>query len=213
MPSKRKTSAQKRVAFSNPLKNNTKIVYLAVLTIILALSINILFKNTFIASVNGKFITRLELIKELESKNGKSVLNDIVTKEIIFQEAKNKGIKVTENDINNVLEGISANVSQQGSSLSEVLTMQGMTLAELKENIKIQRILEQILADKVSVTDEEVNARYEQDKATYDKSQDVAKIKLSIKDQISQEKLSTAYNTWILEKRASAKIRYFLNYE
>lgn len=163
------------------------------------------------ASVNGKYISKIQFYKELEKNDGRKTLDDMITKEIIYQEAKNKNINISNNEVNAEIANISDSVIKQGSTLSEVLSLQGLTLADLKENIKIQKILENILSDKIAVTDEEISKRFDENKDIYGKDKKLDDVKDSIKAQISQEKLTTAYRDWIQKIKSSANIKYFVN--
>jgi foldase protein PrsA len=145
----------------------------------------------------------------LEKKDGKSVLDDIITKQIIFQEAKKQGILVTQTEVNDEIIKVEESVISQGSTLNDVLVYQGITYEQLVENIKIQKILELILKDQVNVTDSEVEAFYNENKSFYGKDQTLEQLKDSIKYQLYQEKLTTAYRTWINEKKSSSKILLF----
>ena len=174
--------------------------------VILILFIN---RKLNVASVNGKYISRFQYYKELEKKDGKSVLDDIITKQIIFQEAKKQGILVTQTEVNDEIIKVEESVISQGSTLNDVLVYQGITYEQLVENIKIQKILELILKDQVNVTDSEVEAFYNENKSFYGKDQTLEQLKDSIKYQLYQEKLTTAYRTWINEKKSSSKILLF----
>jgi SurA N-terminal domain len=179
------------------------LTFLFIPLVILVFFIN---KKLYVASVNGKLISRYQYFSELEKKDGKTVLDDMVTKQIIYQEAKNQGIVVTASDINAEIKKVEESVVSQGSTLNDVLTYQGITYNQLVENIKIQKILELILKDQVTVTDSEAQTYYNENKSFYGKDQTFDQLKDSIKYQLYQEKLTTVYRTWINEKRSASKI-------
>jgi len=182
------------------------ILILTLIFIPLVILIFFINKKLYVASVNGKFISRFQYYNELEKKDGKSVLDDLITKQIIFQEAKKQGIVVTQTDINDEIKRVEESVVSQGSTLSDVLTYQGITYNQLVENIKIQKILEMILKDQVNITDNEAEAFYNENKSFYGKDQTFEQLKDSIKYQLYQEKLTTAYRTWINERKSTSKI-------
>lgn len=170
----------------------------------------ILNKRIYVANVNGQMISRLEYYKELEKKDGGSVLEDLITKKIIYQEASKNNINVTQSDVDTELNNIRANVMQQGSTLEDVLTYQRLTYDKLLENIKIQKILENLLKDKISITDDEVKSRYEENKDVYGKDKTFEDVKDDISYQLYQEKITDAYRNWISEKRNASAIEKFL---
>ena len=110
-------------------------------------------KRIFIARVNGQPISRIEFYKELQKSSGETVLNDLITKKLISQEADKRGIKISEADVQNELGKIRSSIESQGSTLEDVLTYQGVTKAQLVENIQIQKKLEGILKEQITVSD------------------------------------------------------------
>lgn len=186
------------------------ILVLSVILIPIVILIWFISKRINVANVNGQHISRIEFYKELEKKDGNSVLDDLITKRIIFQEAKKRNIFVSASDIENELNKIRESVISQGSTLEEVLSYQGVTYNQLLENIKIQKILEVILKDNINVSGDEVKARYDQNKDIYGKDKTFDDLKEDIRFQIYQEKITAAYRTWIEEKRNSSIIKKYL---
>ena len=191
------------------IHKNTKIIILSSLVLSLALFISFLFKGHLAASVNGRFITRTQLVKEMEKVDAGKTLDDLITKEIIFQEAKMNNIKIDGSVIDSEILNISNSLTSQGTTLENALSLQGLTMDNLIENIRIQKILEKILADNANITDEEISQRFEDSKTSYPENTKLEDVKAQIKDQLFQEKLTTAYQNWIAEKRSSYKIKIF----
>ncbi|OGM13609.1 hypothetical protein A3A76_03165 [Candidatus Woesebacteria bacterium RIFCSPLOWO2_01_FULL_39_23] len=204
-----KKSNNNKNALFPQIKSN-RIIILASVAILLVIVLNALFRRYFIASVNGRLIARHQLYSELEKKDKGKVLEDIITKEIIFQEAKNNNIKISRDEITSELAKISESINQQGSNLNDVLALQGMTLEELRENIEIQKILEKLLQHKISISDEEIQQRFDDNKSSYSPETKYDDVKESLKAQIFQEKLSDLYRSWIEEKRTNLKVKYFM---
>ncbi|MCL5433096.1 MAG: SurA N-terminal domain-containing protein, partial [Patescibacteria group bacterium] len=87
------------------LKKITSNKVILVLGILIVLAILYLKKDLLIAAtVNGQPITRISVVSELESQAGKQVLDQIVTKTLIFQEAKKQNVNVTQKDIDSEIE-------------------------------------------------------------------------------------------------------------
>jgi hypothetical protein len=192
------------------IHKNSKIIILATLVLFLAVFLNFLFRRYLAASVNGKFITRTELFNELVKADSGKTLDNLITKEIIFQEAKNNNIKIDNSVIDSEIAKISDSLSGQGTNISDALTQQGLTMKDLVENIRIQKILENILGKDITINDDEISKKFEDTKSSYPAGTKFEDVKSQVKDQIFQEKLSTAYQTWIAQKRSSYKIKYYL---
>jgi foldase protein PrsA len=167
----------------------------------------------FAARVNGQFITRISLIRELEKQGGRDVLDSLVIKAIIFQEAKKKGIGVSDEEINAEVSRIEQIVSSQGSTLDEALALQGQNRADFIEQIKVQKLVEKILADKIIVTDEEAQKYFEDNKDLFGEDAKYEDAAENAKNQLMQEKLSSAYQSWIGEARGAASINYFVDFK
>jgi len=162
----------------------------------------------FAAWVGNKPVFRLSLIKELEKQGGKSVLDSLIEKSLISQEAGKAKVIISDDTVNSELSNIEGIVKQQGITLDEALSARGQTRKDLFSQVKLQKTIEQILKDKIVVTDEEIKEYYDtnQIKEAFDTAKD------GIKDTLIQNKLQTEYTKWITELKEKAKIFYFVKY-
>ena len=85
-------------------------------------------------------INRLSVIKDLENK-GEKVLDTIVLKTLINQEAKKRKLTIPQSEIDAEMKKIEVNVSSQGSTLDALLAQQGMTKDDLVGEIKLQLLV------------------------------------------------------------------------
>ena len=192
---------------------NKKFIYILSLSLILislVLFLNSAYKRIYIAKVKGRPISRLEYIKELEKNDKGVVLDNMITKSIIFQEADKNGIKISDADIQTELTNIRLSVESQGTTLEEILLYQGITYEQLLENIEIQKILEIILKDNITVTDEEVKESYEENKDIYGSEKTFEELEESIRYQLIQSKITDSYKTWLDGKKSSSNIQKYL---
>src|SRR3989304_3540866 len=112
--------------------------------------------------LTAKYLKPLnELLSELEKQGGADVLDSLVTKSLIFQEAKKKGVEITQAEIDSEVARIEGVVSAQGSTLDEALALQGQNRTDFIEQIKLQKTVEKILADQLAVSDEEAKTYYD----------------------------------------------------
>ncbi len=197
------------------LKNETVKRNLIVLIGIVILGGGVLyrFKGEFIvASVNGQFISRFSLINELENQGGKATLNSLITQALILQEAKKQGVTVGNDKLDQEMQQIEANLVSQGQNLEQVLGLQGMTEGQLREQIRIQKIAEEIVDKDIEATDEEVENYYKENVDSFPKDEDEGEIKASIKQQLKQQKINEAIQLWIQSLHDNATITYFKNF-
>lgn len=194
-------------------KNSFKTIKIIIL-LILAGALGYLGRSlVFAASVNGQFITRYKLISELEKQGGADVLDSLVTKVIIFQEAKKKGIGVGQEELDSEISRIEGVVSAQGSTLDEALALQGQSREDFIEQLKLQKTVEKLLADQLVVTEEDAKKYYEENKDFYGKDSTFENVAESVKSQLMQDKLSSSYQVWIAEVKSSAKLNYFVDFK
>ena len=195
-------------------KNKKKRTSLIILLLLILLAIFV-YKNVglfVVASVNGKPISRIALIKELEKQGGKQVLDSIITKQTILGEASKKKIAVSDKELSDKIDEVKSDLEKQGTDLESVLKYQNQSMEDFKDTIKMRLIIEKLLADKVKVSGEEIKEYYDKNKDMFDKTKTFEELKDDIKDQVYQGKLSQEYKKWIQDIRSSAKINYFVNF-
>lgn len=193
------------------MKFNKKYIIIGIILLVAAFLF--MFKSWFVvAVVNGQPITRLAVIGELEKQSGKQTLNSLVTKTLILQEAKKQNIDIDQKEIDAEISKIEANVKKQGKTLNDALVAQGLSRADLVDQITIQKIIEKLLGKETKVTDEEVNAYIQQNSAQFPEGSDTPEFRSQIKQQLEQQKLSEKFQTWLAKLQKDAKISYFVQY-
>lgn len=198
----------------NLFKKRFSYKYLVVIVALFVLGGLLYLKRSwFIAAVvDGRPITRIALDRELEKQGGKQTLDDLVTKELIAGEAKKAGVTVSNDEIQAEINKISDQLKSQGSTLDAALSMQGTTIATLEENIKIQKTVESLLKDKLVVSDADVKAYFDQNKESYGKDPKFDDLKDQIKSQLSQQKLTTEFKSWMDKLKSESGVTYFVNF-
>ncbi len=196
------------------LKNKkTRLRLLIVVLLVLVLVVGYLTKGWFVAAtVNGSPISRLSVIQELEQQSGKQILDTLVTKKLIAGEIKKKNITVKTADIDAEIKKIELQVAGQGGTLDEALAQQGMTMDSLREQITIQKELEILLADKIAVSDDEVNEYLKANPTTPQQGMSSDDLKSQVREQLKSQKFATEAKAWLDGVKAAAKINYFVQY-
>lgn len=184
-----------------------------IVSIIIALGILAwLVKGLFVvAIVDGTPISRISVIQKLEKEAGKNLLESLVIEKLIRNEAKVKQITVSDEEINVEIKKIETQITSQGDTMDNALAAQNMTIDDLKEQIVTQKELEKLLADKITVSDEEV-AKYIADNQVPVTAGQEATINEQIKNELRNQKLGGEAQTFIASLKAKAKIQYWVNY-
>lgn len=193
------------------LKDKKFVIILAILVLAIIL---FLLRTVFVAAlVNGTPISRIETVKQLEKQGGKDVLDTLIEKTLIFQEAKRLGVNVSQESIDTQISSIEGILKEQNVTLEDALAQRGQTKEELIEQIRIQKTVEAILGQKINITDEDITNYFEENKELLEKDAKLEDVKEDIRNQIFQQKLNEEYQKWIADLKAKAKIYYFVNYQ
>jgi hypothetical protein len=187
-------------------------VIVGLVVIVLAIAAYFLKGLFVVALVNGEPITRFRVISELEKQGGEQTLASLVNQALILQEARKKKIEVSKAEMDASVKQIEDSLKKQGQSLDVALKAQGMTIQDLKSQLKLRNLVEKLVADKLKVTDKEIEDYIKTNKDSFPTNMKEDEIKKSVGEQLKQQKLSSASSTWIKELNKNAKINYFINY-
>ena len=208
------SAPQENKSYVNLKFKKPKPLYIAIGVAVILIIVALFFaKGPLVAAtVNGSPISRWSVIKELEKQGGKQALEAIIDKKLIETELNKQKITATKEEVDAEIEKIKAQVASQGGTLEAALAQQGMTEEKLREQITIQKKLEKLLADKVAITDAEVDTYIKDSKATPPKDVKMEDFRKQISDQLKQQKFQQEAQKWVSDLTASAKIEYYVNY-
>ncbi len=188
-------------------------VAIMIAALIIVLAVLYSARGLFVAAtVNGSPIGRMSVVSQLEKASGQKLLDTLITKKLIAQEVAKEGKKVTEEEIAAEIKKLEDQIAAAGSgALEDLLAQQGMTMTDLRDQIIVQKQLEQLLGEKIAVTDEEVTEYITKNKLAIPAEQMEA-ARTEIGDQMKQQKMSTEGQKLVAELRAKASISYFVHY-
>jgi peptidyl-prolyl cis-trans isomerase C len=135
-----------------------------------------------VAVINGVVITQAHFDKELKvhlervSRQGKQiseeqitalkkdVLDGLIEREVLYQESQKAGIKIDEQKVNDQMAGIRKRFPKE-EEFKKALASMGLTEEEVRTQIQrglsIRGLIDQKVANKIVVTDEETKAYYD----------------------------------------------------
>lgn len=186
------------------------------IVVILLIGLAVYYKSLFVvAMVNGQPISRLTYISETESvyipdarvTAGKQALNQLVTKTLLFQEAKKRTISVTQKEVDDEVTTTRKSLEKSNQKLEAALASQGDTLSAYKERIKIQKLIEKLVGN-VTVSDKEIADYMEKNKDSIPQTADVNSIKNQVKETIKQQKYNEKLQALIQGLQQKAKVSY-----
>lgn len=192
------------------IKNNKKLSF--VIAALIAILAFYLLKSFFIvAMVNNRPIWRLSIVNYLETQYGAEAYDTLLSKSLILREAKKQNIDPSKDEVNAEINKIKAQFEGTGQSFEEALTLQGMSMKQLEENIYMKLVVEKLMADKVTVSEEEIANFITENEAFMGEMSDEEKVQVA-REQLMQQKLSTEFQTFITNLKSSAKIKVLKTY-
>ena len=172
------------------------------------------FKEYFVAAtVNGVEVSRWSVVSELEKQAGKNILDTMITKKLIEAEVKKQKIVVAESEVDAEVKKVEDQIALQGGTLEQALTGQGMTMADLRDQLRINKQLEQVLADKIAVSDEEVAEYLKKSQVPVSGGVSSEDQKDQVREQLKQQKFSQEASAWVADVRSKATIEYYGQYQ
>jgi hypothetical protein len=185
---------------------------IAIAGVIIALALAFYCRGIFIAAtVDGSPIGRLSVIGEAEKQVGKATLDNLILKKIVQNEVARKGVTVSDAEVSAEISKIETMIKGQGGTLDQALASQGITKAELVEQITLQKKVEKLLPTRPIVTDEEVSAYISANKISLPKGSEAPYL-AEMKSQMEQQKLNDAISALVASLKAKATIQYFVKY-
>lgn len=196
------------------LSKKTKRNLIIIAVLILLGVILFLNRGLFIAGlVNGEPISRIEVIKELEKQQGAGVLNRLIDRKLIAQEAQKQNLSVTNEEVESKRKEIIDQVSGGNEeNFQQILTSQGLSEEAFREELRIQILVEKMLEERVEVTDEEFDSFIQNNPDLLTNAENEEQARAQLRDQLAQQKLQTEYNTWMEELRNNGNVVRFVNY-
>lgn len=169
------------------------------------------FKSQFIvATVNRQVISRWTLNNTLMDAHGAETLEELVNKTLLKDIAKENGVEVTEENIQEEIDELIESLGGQ-EAFDQALEQYQLSLEDLKERISIS-LTQEKLAEKVSeveITDEQVKSYYDTNESLF-VDQTFEEVETSIRDMLYQQELQNTFNTWFQNQKDQAAVKLFI---
>lgn len=185
-------------------------IIIAVVIVVAALAY--VYKGLLVAAtVDDSPISRFAVISKLEKASGKSLLDSLISEKLIENEVKSKGINVSNEEIEEQIAAIKTQLEAQSTTLEAALKTNSMTMEDLRKEIIFAKNKEKLVADQITVTDDEVAQYIKNYSITIPKGEEETAT-AQIRNAIISQKTSEAINTLVDTLKSQASIRYFVNY-
>ena len=189
-----------------------KVFFLSLFVVLLAGAVYYFRGYFIVATVNGHPISRYSVLRELESQGGDKILQGKITESLIRQEAKKRGIEVTNTEVVARISTIKSEFDEQGQDFDQILNMQGMSMDQFEKQIYIQLIIEKMFAEDAEISQEEVDKYIAENKDSLPLYENEEQKQTAVKDNLRQTKLVDSFQSWLQEAQGKAEIKYLFKY-
>lgn len=213
MPKTKSKPVEKLQNLNNPVQSiprrlSIKNILLIAILVIVALVWQ--FRSNFIAAmVNGQPISRWQLNDRLVKKFGDQTLDSIINERLILAAARQKGIFVKSEEIENKVKQIESRLNGK-VSLDDALKAQGLTKDDFRKELEIQVSIEKLFEKDATVSSNEIDDYMKKNSQAYKSATDPAAINQEIKSILAQQKINDLFEKWFNDIRKNAKVTKFL---
>ena len=167
-----------------------------------------------VATVNDVEITQGQLDEALMKQHGVEVLELLMTNEIIKQEAEAQKVEVTDEELDAEYKEYAEFYGGE-EALLESLKSFNMTKDDIVNDIKTYLLTVKLIQKDITLTDEEIQAYYEENKEkfTTDDGEQLAfeDAKEEVKAVLLEERIDAEYGSWLDEKFEQYDVKTYLN--
>lgn len=165
-------------------------------------------KEWFVAAtVNGAPITNLDLIIKLNQQFRAQVLNQMINEKIILDEARKSNIAVADSEIDQKIKDLEEQVG--GAQVFEsFLSQQGQTRNSVKQQLRIQLMIEKLYQNEATVSASEVDEFIQTSSESLQATDSVAQRK-EAEDILRQQKINQVFSQKFQQLKQNADVKIF----
>ncbi len=211
-PSKKNQSIQipaflQQIRKTNPQKIKKTIVdhkKAAISILVVILLLILILPHLAIAWVDNKPITIFEYYKDLDSKYGTQEKQQLVSERLVEDEASNRGIIVSDAQVNSDFQQAVTQASGS-ANLDQLLSQQGLNETDFRQQLRLQDLIKKMFAQQATVSSQEVDQYIVQNQDQFPTVD--AATKQQVEQQLSQQKLISAFQSWLQMAQQSSRVK------
>lgn len=163
-------------------------------------------KEQVVASVDGSDITKDDVYNLLADQNGAAAVDTLITEKIIDKEAEKEDIKITAKQVNQELDDLKEQYGGE-DTFNQTLEASGVSLSSLKEDIKKNKEIEELLRPSIKITEKEMKEYFNENKDSFAQAAQVKASHILVDDEKTakeiKEKLDKGEDFTTLAKKYS----------
>lgn len=125
-----------------------------------------------VASVGDTEITKEALYDKMVASAGAATLDAMISNEVVNQEADKADIKVTQEELDAEM-AVYEESYGGAEALEQALATSGMSIDDLKEEMKTYLKVEKIVGPDIKITDEQISTYFEENKESFEQPSQV----------------------------------------
>ncbi len=142
------------------------------------------------AVVNGDPITKQELFDAMYLQNGSEILDQLITRQLIFQEANRIGITVSEEEVDEEIDTIIEESFQgEEEEFLMVLEQYGISLEAFREDARLNLLAAEIALEQVDFTEEDVEKYFAEQRFLYDQPEEIEARHILVEDEAEAQEV------------------------
>lgn len=157
-----------------------------------------------VATVNGEQIRRSEYDRAIAADRGPDVLDSLIVERLVEAEARKRDVVVADEEAARLLEDQRRNFADD-QQFQAALARAGLTEAELARQLRLAEMARRLVADQITVSDDEVAAQYNANPGQYG-GQSLDQVKEQIRSSMQRQRESAAIQRLVDQLRAEAQI-------
>jgi len=191
--------------------NRTSVLLIGLIFLIIAAIY--LGRGLFVAAtVNGEIISRIAIIKQLESQSGRQVVDSQITEKLIRQEVKRQGVELSAEELSTRTGQIEQSIAMQGQNFDELLAAQGLTRTDFENQIELQLLVERLFEGQINVDEAKIETYLVDNTLSFPEELGEPERRMQAMEALRQEELGTKIRDLIQRLRSEAEIKFFVNY-
>ncbi len=127
-------------------------------------------RDEVVATVNGEKIYKNELYDAMISDGGTEILNQLISKMLIVQEGRRKGVEISDKEID---EELNSFMEEMGAYFDQFLAQSNMTKEQVRNELKVNLYVKKMAMDQIEITDKDLETYFKENQDSYDTPEQV----------------------------------------
>lgn len=120
-----------------------------------------------VAVVGNLVITEGDWTRELKNEYGQLVLNKMIDRQVVLQQAEKNGITITDQELESEMQKINDQFADRDQVLEDIKRETGLEMEEWKEELRHYLLLEKIAIMDIDISEQEIFRYYEANRQKY----------------------------------------------